>query len=143
MKEVQAPLIGSCIMTVHLDIPVSSQWLPEMEWHRKVSPAPLQSRSGSGGFFSVTPIKTSLKGSIGQNGFEALLEGRAGKTAPGRIPSVDNSFSELCRRRKVLFWRIWIVCSDIFNIYFPRISPYYFLYKLCRGPSVVYIVGNC
>lgn len=91
---------------------------------RKHSPASIVSRSGSGGLFLVPPREDSpqrtppLDCSRGESGLNELLEERSRKIFVGRLPSVDNILAKVCHRKSILFLRILINCSNIFNTYF-------------------------
>lgn len=55
---------------------------------------------------------------------------------PGRIPSGSNSFADMCRRPKVLFWRIWILWYGIFTKYFINLAPLHFIQNLFSAHSI-------
>lgn len=67
-----------------------------------------------------------------QSGFDALLEGRSGTGQLGNVSTVGNSLAEVRRRPRVLFSRILIVCSNIYNKYFffPNLVSLYFIQTL-------------
>lgn len=120
-----------------------NQRLPDADRHRNVSAAPNPPYIhdlASVDFFLFPRVNTSLKGhgswdrSRGQSGFDALLQVRSRKGLSGHLPSVSYAFAEMCPRPRVLFWRVLIACSDIFNIYF-----YMHLVSLLLYTNTVYI----